>query len=172
MALRSLCFVSALLCTSCSKEAPPPPATAAASAAASTPPASTSTASTEATAAPSTASPPLTVAALRAEAAANPERLLRTDALLDGYVSGLRQRTFGSHEHGVHSFMVVDVALAMGDHDTIACEITFEQSAPAGLRAGDPIAVHGVWSTERLVQGGSVPGVEPLHIARCQVAKR
>jgi hypothetical protein len=123
-------------------------------------------------AAPSVTAPPVTVAALRADAAANPARFKSLKVTLDGYFASRSQRRFGTEGHPVHSFVLVLVALGIGDSDTLTCEMSEETWPPAGLAPGDPISVSGVWSTDRILAGGSAGGGGPLQIESCKVARR
>ena len=172
-ASRSACIAAALTLLSCGKEPGPAVSSSAvaASVSAAAPPSSASAPAPSA-AAPSTAPPPITVAALRAEAAANPARFEGTKAALDGYFSTRSQRSFGGDGHPTHHFAVVHLAIVKGDSDTLACEMSEESWPPVGLGPGDPIAVSGVWSMDRMLQGGWAKGGGPLHIASCKIARR
>jgi hypothetical protein len=179
--LRSVCILAALTRLGCRGEPAPGPAVSTSSTAASAlassaadvaPTVSASTPSPSVSAAPSATSPPLTVAALRAEAAADPARFRSTKVALDGHFSSRSQKRFGSGEHPIHHFAVVHVAIVMGDSDTIACEMSEDTWPPVGLEPGDPIAVSGVWSMDRTLLGGWAEGGGPLHIASCKVARR
>jgi hypothetical protein len=68
--------------------------------------------------------------------------------------------------------VLVLVALGKGDSDTLTCEMSFETWPPVGLAPGDPIAVSGVWSTDRMLVGGRAESGGPLQIQGCKVARR
>jgi hypothetical protein len=114
----------------------------------------------------------VTVVALRAEAAADPARFKGTRVALDGYYSSRSLRRFGTGEHPRYELVLVLVALVKGDSDTLTCEMSSETWPPVGLEPGDPIAVSGVWSTDRMVGGGRLEGGGPLQMLDCKVARR
>jgi hypothetical protein len=68
--------------------------------------------------------------------------------------------------------VLVLVALGRGDSDTITCEMSIETWPPVGLVPGDPIAVSGVWTTDKLLAGGIAEGHGSLQIEGCKVARR
>jgi hypothetical protein len=177
--LRSVCILAALMHPGCRGEPAPGPAVATSSTAASAqassvavvaPPGSASAPSPSA--APSATAPPVTVAALRAEAAADPARFTSTRVALDGYFASRSQRSFGTDGHPVHQFVVIHVALGKGDTDTLLCEMSERAWPPVDLEPGDPIAVSGVWSMDRMLAGGRSGGHGSLQIESCKVARR
>ena len=178
-ALCSACLLAALTHLGCRGEPAPGPAVATSSTAAIAqassvavvaPPPSAS--APQPSAAPSATAPPVTVAALRAEAAADPARFKSTRVALDGYFSSRSLRRFGSEGHPYYDFVLILVALGRGDSDTLTCEMSGETWPPVGLVPGDPIAVSGVWSMDRMLTGGRAEDGGPLQIQGCKVARR
>jgi len=68
--------------------------------------------------------------------------------------------------------VLVLVALVRGDSDTFACEMSEETWPPVGLEPGDPIAVSGVWTMDRMLAKGKAEGGGNLQIEGCKVARR
>jgi hypothetical protein len=179
-AARSAGLLVVLALLGCGKEPAPGPALTTSSGAVSATPSLASAPSSSAGARPATsieaaasAAPPQgTIAALRADAVAEPARFKNTKVALDGYFVSQSQRSYGSGEHPVHRFAVVQVALGKGEADSLACEMREDTWPPLGLAAGDPVAVSGLWSVDRTLLGGWAEGGGPLHIADCKVVKR
>lgn len=177
---RSAGLLVALALLGCGKEPLPGPALSTSSTAVSVPPSLASAPSLSAgdrpattiEAAASAAPPPVTIASLRAEAAAEPARFKNTKVALDGYFVSQSQRSYGSGEHPIHRFAVVQVALGKGQADSLACEMREDTWPPLGLAAGDPVAISGLWSVDRTLLGGWAEGGGPLHVADCKVVKR
>lgn len=122
-------------------------------------------------AAPPEPAPP-TMASIRAEAEHDPAGFTGKPVALDVLYVRISQRMYGySTQHAGGTIPVLHVAFPGAPDDTMACQMNNHQWPPAGVTIGDTIHVEGVWSFDRMLQGGTAEGGGPLEIHGCKVSK-
>lgn len=109
---------------------------------------------------------------IRAEAEHDPAGFDGRPVGLDVLYVRISQRMYGySSQHAGGTLPVLHVAFPGAPDDTMACQMNNHQWPPAGVKIGDTIHVEGVWSFDRLLEGGTVEGGGPLEIHACKVSK-